>query len=386
MCPALIQIYILAPILVFLVIFLAFRFFARKSFEQNFVQAYGGKYSWFKNKWVTDVDGIPVSFVYKPNRKNRPSSLQISLTGGFFAHAVFRTETQADRFGKDIGFNDEIQVSDLSFDNAVYVECEDRDFITGLLGSAEVKKHIQGILKDMTSLEINGNRCAVIKTPCNDLTQFDANELMATACAMLAFAQKIPLPGPGMCSATPLTDECRRWTRFFIGFAVALSGTGLVLTLWGLKAFVPVMPWSFFETSLYVSIPLGFILIFYMFNQFKGLSVALHSFIPGASFGLIGVVLVCWGGGMVINGSQDVSNAVSHQVNVVEKYITHSKNSKAFRIRVKAWHSEFPNYGFMVSPQVYDRVNVGDSCTVVSKAGLLGFEWVASHVCYPAGS
>jgi hypothetical protein len=89
---------------------------------------------------------------------------------------------------------------------------------------------------------------------------------------------------------------------------------------------------------------------------------------------------------MVINGSQDVSNAVSHQVNVVEKYITHSKNSKAFRIRVKAWHSEFPNYGFMVSPQVYDRVNVGDSCTVVSKAGLLGFEWVASHVCYPAGS
>jgi hypothetical protein len=387
MCPAtLISILIIVvvfPVAVFLMIT---HFFGVRSFRNKFIETYGGKAAWSNNNWVTDIDGCQVSFVYTPTQKNDPSKLVISLKGGFFAHAAFRTETSTDRLAKDLGFNQEIQLFDPAFDNAVYVECEDRDFINYLLSGPEVKNYLQGVLRDMTSFHIDGNRCFMVKTPCDDLALLNADELMGVASSMVGFSKKIPLPGPGAMSATPLTDECRRWTRFFVGFSGVLSGAGVALILWGLAAFRPLMPGKLFWASLYVSIPLASVLVLYMFYQFKGLSVALRFFKLAAIFSITGAVLVSWGGGMVLNGSQDVSEKVPHQVTVMDKYTTHSKGETTYHIRTNSWDSRFPYYRFSAGKELYQRINAEDPCIVTTGSGLFGFEWVASHVCHPAGS
>jgi hypothetical protein len=384
MCPAtLISILIIVIVLPVAVFLMIRHFFGTRSFRNKFIGTYGGKAAWSNNNWVTDIDGCEVSFVYTPTQKNDPSKLVISLKGGFFANAAFRTETSTDRFAKDIGLNQEIQLFDLAFDNAVYVECEDRDFINHLLAGAEVKQYLQGVLRNMTSLNIDGNRCFMTKTPCDDLALLDMNELMGVASSMVGFARKIPLPGPGAVSATPLTDECRRWTSFFIGFAGVLSGAGIALIVWGLAAFRPLMPGKLFSASLYVSIPLAGVIVLYMFHQFKGLSVALRLFRLAAIFSIAGVVLVSWGGGMVLNGSQDVSEKVSHQVTVIDKYTTHSKGETTYHIRTDPWDSRFPYYRFSVGKEVYQGINIEDPCVVTTGSGLFGFEWVASHICNP---
>jgi len=387
MCPAtLISILIIVVVFPVAVILMIKHFFGTRSFRNKFIETYGGKATWRNNNWVTDIDGCQVSFVYRPTQKNDPSKLVISLKGGFFAHAAFRTETSTDRLAKDMGFNQEIQVFDLSFDNAVYVECEDRDFINHLLAGAEVKQYLQDTLRTMTSLHIDGNRCYVTKTPCDDLALMNTDALMAIAASMVGFAQRIPLPDPGAVSSTPVTEECRRWTGFFIGFSGVLSGLGLALIMWGLAAFAPLMPGKLFSASLYVSIPLACVIVLYMFHQFKGLSVALRLFRFAAIFSIVGAVLAGWGGGMVLNGSQDVSEKVVHQVQVMDKYTTHSKGETTYHIRVNSWDSRFPYYRFSVGKGTYHRINSGDPCTVTTGSGLFGFEWAASHVCHPAGS
>ena len=354
-------------------------------FSDKFDQTHGFKFTWLKNTWTADIDGHQVRFVYTPRGKNTPPRLDISLSDNFFAHAVFRKETKADRFAKDIGFNEEVQLFDMTFDSSVYVECEDRDFVSHLLAGTEAKKFLQDILRTMTSLQINGNRCSMTKTPCEELTRVNTDELIATARILVAFAQKIPLPGPGARSATPVTDECRRRIGVFTGVAGALSAAGLGLMIWGLTAFPLLMPGKFFVASLYVAAPVAALAVFFMFHQFKGLSVALRSFAPAAAFSVIGAVLVCWGGGMVLNGVQDVSPKISHRVHVMDKYITRSKDSTSYHLRVDAWDRMFPYYSFKVSRQAYARIRTGDVCTVETKAGLLRFTWVVSHVCEPSG-
>ena len=389
MCPGnFFFFFIFLPILAVVAVISVMQYFSSRSFQVKFVQDHGGRIRtpWLNNRWVTDIDGQEVDFAYIPRSKNTPSRLEVSVKGGFFAHVLFRRENDTDRFAKGIGLNQEIQVFDLPFDDAVYVECEDRDFITRLLAGSEVKNYIQDILRTMASLEINGNRCVMKQTPCDELMSVNTDELMAVARSMVVFSQRIPLPGPGEVSSTPVTEECRRWTGFFTGFSVALSVAGFISIMWGLLAFEPLMPGKLFVSSLYVALPLASMALFYMFQQFKGLSVALPLFRLSAIFTVTGAVLLCWGGGMVLNGSQDVSKPALHEVQVIDKYITHSKNGTAYHIRVDAWDVRSPYYRFTVPSAEYDRIRPGTPCTVTTKTGLFGFEWILSHVCHPVRS
>jgi hypothetical protein len=359
-------------------------FLVRISFKLEFFRAQGGVLNQFMKSSTVDIEGRQVVLVYRPPKKNISARLEISLTGHFFAHAAFRTETKIDHFGKNIGLNQEIQLFDLDFDKAVYVECEDRDFVNQLLRTPEAKAHLKSILATMTSLHIDGNRCYMVKADMQG--KFYSSAFLPAVHSMVAFSKNIPLLEPGAVSATPVTDKVRLWIGFFIGFSGLLFGVGLALIIWGLSAFAPLMPAKLFFASLYIAMPFAFIMVFYMFYRFKGLSIALRSFTTAAIFAILGAVLVCWGGGMVLNGSQDVSEKTAYQVQVMDKYTTHSKNNTSYHIRVNAWREGFSSYVFNVGKHAYYSIDRGDPCTVVSKAGLFGFEWIVSQVCHPDGS
>ncbi len=343
----------------------------------------GGRPAWF-NSGAMDVDGRAVRVVYTPRGKNTPSRLTVALKGDFFAHAVFRSETQEDRFSKDIGLNREVQLYDPSFDGAVYVECEDEAFVRQLLGARDAKERVGRILRTFTWFEIDGRECRLVKTPCHDDAGFGQEAMIEAVRAMVALSADIPRPAPGQATATPVTDECRRTTGFFVVLAGVVVAGGIALMIWGLTAFQPLFPGKVFTASCYASVVVAGVFLVYIFNQYKGLSNAARYFTLTACLGVAGIVLTCWGGLMVLNGGQDVSDLVMHQVSVVSKHVSRSKNTTRYHVTVGSWGAGFATYSFSVLKSTYDRIRPGDPCVIGTRAGLFNHEWVVSEKCSPS--
>jgi|GEM_PF-1882242 len=344
------------------------------------LQSCGGRRTGL-NDGILDANGRQVIFHYQPSSRNSPSLLRLTLTGNFFAHAVFHSETSTDRLAKNIGLNREIQVNDPTFDQEVYIECEDQSFIDRLFNEPDTRELVRNLLKNFSRLEIDGCRCMLVKTPCEDLAVVNSNEITAAALGMDQLAAQLPPSSAGEISATPLTDESRRLEQFFIVVAAVIFTAGLILVIWGFSSYEPLLKGRLFVTSLYVSIPLAGVAGFYVLSQLKGLSTSARSFETFAVFATIGVVLCCLGGGVVLNGMMDISPSQAHQCVVIGKRITHSKNSTSYYVSTSSWSERVPYYEFSVSLSLYDLLANGDPCQVTTRAGYLGYEWVAAHAC-----
>lgn len=331
---------------------------------------------------VINADGRDVAFHYTPRSKNSPSVLRLTLTGNFFAHAVFHTESSTDRFAKRIGLNREIQTNDPMFDNLVYIECEDKSFIDWFLKEADTRALLLDLLRNFTRFEIDGCRAVLVKTPCDSLVAVASDEIRLAAQRMAILVASLPPAEAGQASSTPNTDEARGLERFFVGAVIALAGAGVVLLIWGLHAYDPVMKGRLFTSSLYVSLPLAGLVGYYFFHQLKGLSTSMRAFFTVAVTAVAGLILCCWGGAVVLNGSLDISPAQTHECALISKWVTHSKNSTTYHARVSSWDPGFPSYQFSVPHGLYEQLTTGDSCRVISRAGYLGFEWVVAHECH----
>jgi hypothetical protein len=344
------------------------------------LQSCGGRKTGL-NDGVLDANGRQVAFHYQPGSRNNPSLLRLTLTGNFFAHAVFHSESSTDRLAKNIGLNQEIQLNDPVFDQAVYIECEDRAFIDRLFNESDTRELVRNLLRNFTRLEINGCRCLLVKTPCDDLATVSSDEITAAALGLDQLARQLPPAAGGESSATPLTDECRRLEQFSITVAVGIAVVGVPLMIWGLAAFEPVLKGRLFGSSLYVSLPLAGLASYYFFNQLKGFSTSARFFMTAALVSAIGLVLCIWGGEMVLNGLLDISQSQAHECVVMDKRVSHSKNSTTYYVVTSSWSALFPSYEFSVSRAKYDQLTSGDPCQISSRAGYLGFEWVVSHTC-----
>ncbi len=333
------------------------------------------------NDGIIDVDGQKVQLYYHAGSKNNPSRLQLSLTGDFFAQALLRHETGADRFGKNIGLNQEAQVYDQVFDNEIYVECEDQDFVRQCLTSGDVRQQLGQALQDFSSMEIKQNQCLLVKTPCSDLSRFTPDQLTAAARTLVLFSAGIPRLQPGQVSATPMTDQARASSGFLVGFGVLMIIVGIVLLIWGLASFPPLYPGKAFVLALKVGIPLFLLFVIYVYSQVKGLSNAL-ALLTGAFFSsLIGIPLLLCGGIIVLNGSQDVTVATDHATSVISKHTSRSKNKTSYHITVGGWGDNREAYSFTVPSYAYNRINFADPCVITTRDGLFKFTWVSSRQC-----
>jgi hypothetical protein len=333
---------------------------------------------------VINADGRDVAFHYTPRSKNSPAVLRLTLTGNFYAHAVFHTESSTEKFAKGIGLNREVQTNDPMFDNLVYIECEDKLFIDWFLKEPDTRQLLLEVLRTFTRFEIDGCRAVLVKTPCDDLALVASDDIRMAAQRMAILVASLPPAAGGQASSTPNTDEARGLERFFIGVVIAIVGAGVVLLIWGLSAYDPVMKGRLFSSSLYVSLPLAALAGYYFFNQLKGLSTSMRSFSTVTVTAVAGLILCCWGGAAVLNGMMDISPAQTHECNLSDKWISHSKNSTTYHVRVSSWDPQFPSYQFSVSHVLYDRLTSGDPCQIISRAGYLGFEWVTSRQCHSA--
>ncbi len=331
-----------------------------------------------------DVRGRQVAFTYKAGGNDNSSILKLSFTGNFNARAVFRTESKSDKLGKDYGLNQEIQLNDPAFDQAVYMECDDSSFISGLLASPEAKSKLKGLLERFTSLELQGNRCILTKIPCDDFSEIGTADMVEASRAMLALTDRIMPAAPGQGTLTPLTESRRRTELVFTAGGIALLLCGALVAFWGSESFEPVLKWQMLKASLYAALAFEIVFLSYIYLRVKGTSTGLRAFGKSLAFGGLGIVLWCWGWFMVLNGSQDISAAARYEVKVLLKHASSGKGSN-FTIGLSAWPGASEVYKFNVRRKEFELVEIGDSCFVTVKKGFFGFDWIDGKVCRGRG-
>lgn len=333
---------------------------------------------------VLDVCGRPVAYLHRSKGKDGASSLELTFKGNFSARAVFHTETRSDRLGKDYGLNQEIQLNDPAFDQAVYIECDDSSFVSGLLETAEAKEKLKGLLERFSVFEFKGGRCTLTKTPCDDFDEVGMQDMVSAAIDMLALADRVAPAGPGQDTLTPLTESRRRAELVLTSGGIALTICGALVAFWGAQAFEPVLSWQVFKTSLYAALALGLVFTAYLFLRFKGTSSGLRAFRKSLAFGGAGIVLWCWGWLMILNGSQDVSAAARYEVTVVSKHISSGKGG-GFTLGLSSWSREPEVYKISARRKEFELVEVGDPCVISVRKGFLGFEWIDGKMCRGRG-
>lgn len=380
--PVIMLMFILSTLIAVVV---AVRFMANNPDLMAQLKSGTGSTGWL-DRGLFNAAGQSVKFHYTPRSKNTPAKLRASLTGNFFAHALFRLENEADRLAKNIGFSREIELRDPSFDSMVYVECEDQSFVEQFLNSSEARDHLRNILRTFNSFEINGRTCAMVKTPCDTAWRAQEAEMTAAAMSMAALTAGMPAPEPGQVSATPLSDANRSLTAFMIGAGIFFLIAGIASVVWGFVSFSPVVPSHVFMVSLRGSVLCAGLFVLYIISAIKGTSTAVRVFSSAVIAGVIGLGALGWGGMMVINGTQDTSMKEPHQVRIIGKHTSRSKNSTTYYIRTSSWTPVIATYSFSVPYGEYSRLEVNDPCEITTGSGFFKFEWIYSHACAKAGA
>ena len=327
---------------------------------------------------VMDIDGRPVAYIYKAANRSDRSSLELTYTAPFAATAAFRRKTKLDEIGENIALNKQVQINDPVLSQSVYAQCEDQAFVSNLLASPEAKDELKRMLELFDSLEIKNELCVLTKTPCPDFHQMRMHDMAAAAGAMLALTDRIPQPQPGLASLTPLTDNSRRLEGLLKKISWTLFICGGALAFWGFNAFKPLFYWQSLKTALWPGVALAVIYISYIFDRVKGSSYGMEILKNNGISGSIGIILAFWGGLMLANGVQDLSAVTRYELNVTSMHFGNKGDSV---VRLTSPSGAIPLYKFSPRRNEYNLLEVGDRCVLLTRRGLLGFEWRAGLMC-----
>jgi hypothetical protein len=221
----------------------------------------------------------------------------------------------------------------------------------------------------------------VSKTPCHNLSDFGRSDIQNAAHQILLLMQHIPRPVGGNSSATPLTDNFKKFSNILTLVSFVLCPVGCFIILTVLAAFEPVSKSETFWSSLWVGLLAAIVFAIYALHRLKGHMAPLQVFFILILVNGVGLILLVWSGTVYLNGELDTSLACPHDVVVINKSVTETKHGYAYNITVSSWNRDLSNYEFTVPYTVYNQLKPSDHCVITTKSGFLGFEWVVSRNC-----
>ena len=329
------------------------------------------------NTWSFLSGEKKVTLYYFEGSRYSPSLVSLSLTGDFRGHCIIREETKFDKFCKRLGVNKEAQVLDPEIAGQYYFECEDSDFVKSFMQKAEVKEILKEALKDFTRIEINNNVCSFLKSSAS-LLSYKPQQLADAAAKLVEFVQFIPHSTSPNASLTVQAGVFESRKKIWGGFATGLFFVGIFYLAWGIMRFCePVFPWRVFLASLWVSIPIFFLLAPKVLDQLSRHSTSAQALTRVFCFGTPGLIICTWAVLVSLNGFMDTSSPVKHVAHVIDKHISRdSKYGDKYYLIVTPWEPGQPPYNFRVSKSNYDLIPLSTSCTIRTKKGFFGFEWI----------
>jgi hypothetical protein len=170
--------------------------------------------------------------------------------------------------------------------------------------------------------------------------------------------------------------------RRFFAFAVPifLLVAGIACLVLGLTSFRPLDEGKVIVDSLKFSVPLLFIFLWFSVQLLRGRSSSHRELMGVFALSLFGFIIAGMGGEMTLNGWLDKSKSVVHEVKVMDKYSTRSKDSRSYHVVLESWREGRYSEKLTVRRSYYDQLDPGQSTMLITtKAGKFGFEWLVEY-------
>jgi hypothetical protein len=330
-----------------------------------------------KGEGLLSVDGKAFKLQYTAASRNRRPELKLSVPGQFPAELTIRIETSQDRFYKQIGLNNEVQLADQQLNDKFYFECDVEEFLKLLFLNSDVKPLVLDIMSSFSSIEITKKGCTFKQYPSAALESISHETILSYARKLISFVKYIPssisTPHPELVSF-----QQWRFILYLLGGLASLSG--FISFVWADTSFRIVDSLKFWNLTLtwalFIILPIGY----FAFLRIKGFSTSARVLIYFILSFSIGIVLLTRFGGAVYNGKFDHSLVKKFNQVVINKYTTRHKSSTYYHVVVAPWHAGQKWWGFTVGSQTYSFIQPGVThYEIATKEGLLGYEWIISE-------
>jgi hypothetical protein len=169
--------------------------------------------------------------------------------------------------------------------------------------------------------------------------------------------------------------------RFFsaaVPIILLIAGiTGMII---GFSSFKPLDEGKIILNSFQYSIPLLILFLFVTLNFLKGHSSSHRELIGIWILSIVAFILGGIGSEITLNGWLDKGKPMVHEVSVINKYTSQSKNSKTYHVVVESWRKENYSEKLIVNRDFYDDLEPGQSKMIITtKPGKFGFEWLVDY-------
>ncbi|MBT3350717.1 MAG: hypothetical protein HOC91_07700 [Nitrospinaceae bacterium] len=395
--------------LIFLVIFVTAIIIIFKQLRQKrqaqgvfkgIVEAFnpGGAENITKEKWTQKmsaaiaIGGTPYTIAYTPRAKRNnqiiPAHFDLSLKCAINVEFTIREEGALDRLGKNIGIAVEIQTGDTSFDNAFYIESEDRIFMSTFLGEPARREAIRALMRiGFAEINLDGEEMTASWDDFQPGDNFNTGPIEEAAGQLTTLCEDIPeISIDTLRSSVSASSRNAPPSKIRYGILYGLPIIFTVfLTIWNMKAGTGETPIDFFPFILYTlrySLPAIIVYFFIALRVLRAGSTAHLSmvkilFVSIIMFGVSGYQL-----GMYLNSHQDTGEPKIHTLQIVSRTASSSssKNSHAPYIQLKPWPPRTETIKIDISQKEYASIIVGRTLAIVTtRPGALGFEWIASY-------
>lgn len=320
-------------------------------------------------------EGITYRYKHFRGTDKAPPYFSITIPCSTPGAFTIKRETKFDRFFKKLGVNVEIDTHDPAFDDTFYMTSDTIPFTRQFLEKSENRRSIQDLFNlGFNNLKHDG------KTLTATWQNFPRRTRMETATMEKAVAQ-MAVPVHNLPKITTYeTEEPSTWKLkrlFAFAFPILVTVTGIVALILTFTTYKPLDPGKVFVNSLQYSLPLFVLFTWFSIHLLKGRSSSHRELIAVFFICLLGFPLAGFGYNGYLNGALDDNPPAVHEVLVVNKYYSKSKNSYSYYARVESWREAETTEKLGVSKKYYNSLQPGTSViTVTTKPGKFGFEWI----------
>jgi hypothetical protein len=284
-------------------------------------------------------------------------------------------ETKFDRFFKKLGVCVEIDTYDPGFDDAFYINTNTIPFTRSFLEKSENRRSIQALFQlGFNYLKYDGQTLTLTWRNFPRKTQMEV-ETMEKAVAQLveqgrSLAKIVTYEKP-----EPSIWKLKR--LFAFAFPILLAVTGIAALIIGLSKYKPLDQGKVFVDSLKFSLPLLVLFTWFSIRLLKGRSSSHRELMAVFFIALFAFPLAGFGYRGFLNGALDDGPPAIHQVIVLNKYYSKSKNNYTYYAVVNSWRKPESTEKLRISKSFYNYLQPGSSTiTITTKPGKFGFEWI----------
>jgi hypothetical protein len=321
---------------------------------------------------------VEYSYFHFRGGHNAPPYFKVSVECPSTGDFKITRETGFDRFFKRLGICVELETNDREFDDAFFITTNTVGFTREYFRKSDKRRLVTEVFaKGFNELMHDGKK---IVTTWKAFPRGVTMEIK-TVEEIVAVLGQLAGDIPNIYEQESAENIGWKQRRFFAfaapGFLLAAGIAGLIV---GLTIFSPLDEGKVILDSLKYSIPLLLLFLWFSVQLLRGRSSSHRELMGVFALSLFGFIAAGMGGEITLNGWLDKSKPVVHEVKVMDKYSTRSKNSRSYHVVLESWRKGRYSEKLSVGRGYYDYLVPGQSTMVITtRAGKFGFEWLVEY-------